>query len=196
MVKFSHPFAEAQDTLRIAVKELIQVRLRQTDLTNQCQRRCRIPARIIGAIHYVVDAVRLDRKFHPHAMRRNRVGIHTPEVSARRSGQFGVLAVLVHAPGLVRQRPACVRHHNLEVWMSLHKTGKNQTRRCHANFDDAAKTELQRPAISFQILTEYGVGWMKEQRNAELFDPRVKRLEAFGVYPGITTDASWNIDTD
>src|SRR5437867_6377344 len=173
--------SEAQDLVSIAVQELVEVRTGQTDLLNQRERGCRIPARIVGTIHHAVDAVIFDREFDSHAVWRNRVGIHLPDVGARRARKLGVLSVFVHAAGLIRQRAAGVRHHDLQAGMTLHETGEDQTRSRHADLNDAAKTELQRSPVAFQVFTKYGVGRMKEDRNAELFDSSVEGREPFSV---------------
>ncbi len=127
-------------------------------------------------------------------MRRYGVGHHALDVGARRTRELGVLAVLVHAAGLVRQRAAGVRHDDLQIRVPFHEAGKNQPRRRHAHLDDAAETELQRAAIAFQIVAEDRVGGMKEKRDAELFDAGVERRQALGIDARIAADASRKVD--
>ncbi len=139
--------------LSIAVQEFVEVRAGQTDLLNQRERGCGIPAWIVGTIHHAVDAVIFDRELDSHAVWRNRVGIHVPDIRAWRARKPGVLSILVHAAGLIRQRAAGVRHHDLQVWVTLHETGEDQPGSRNADLNDAAKTELQRSSVTFQVFT-------------------------------------------
>src|SRR6266571_910474 len=116
--------------------------------------------------------------------------IHVPDIRAWRARKPGVLSVLVHAAGLIRQRAAGVRHHDLQVGVTLHETGEDQPGSRHTDLNDAAKTELQRSPVAFQVFTKYGIGRMKEDRNAELFDSSVEGCEPLRVDARIAADAA------
>ena len=77
--------------------------------------------------------------------------------------------------------------------MTLHETGEDQPGSRDADLDDAAKTELQRSSVTFQVFTKYGIGGMKKDRNAKLFDSSVEGREPFSVDARIAADASGNV---
>src|SRR5262245_37763193 len=54
---------QAEDAARIVVEELPLVGVRERDLVEQLERGRRIPARIVGAVHHMVDAVVVDGEF-------------------------------------------------------------------------------------------------------------------------------------
>ncbi|PYS13763.1 MAG: hypothetical protein DMG15_10185 [Acidobacteria bacterium] len=76
---------------------------------------------------------------------------------------------------------------------TLQEAGKDQLRSRHADLNNAAQTELQRPSVAFQVFTKDGIGRMKEKRNAELFDASVKGRKPLGVDACIPADAAGNI---
>ena len=51
---------------RIVVEQLLLVGIREIELIEQPQARGRVPARIVGAVHHVVDAVIVDGELHSH----------------------------------------------------------------------------------------------------------------------------------
>src|SRR5215468_6658583 len=181
--------------LRILVQDLLQIRIRQSDILDQSKGGCGIPARIVGAIHHPIDTIVVDGKFDAHGMRRNGVCVHPSDICAWRPRKLCILAVLIHPARLVRQRSAGVGHHHLEPRMPLHQTGKHEARSRHTDFNDASKAELQSSAVACQVLTKYGIRGMKEYRYAQLFDASVKGCEPVGIDPRVATDASRNIDT-
>ena len=186
---------QAEDAPRVVVEQLVLVGVGQLDVLQELQARRRVPARIVGAVHHVVDAVVVDRELHAFRMRRHRIGVHALEIRADRLRQLRRLGVLVHAAGLVGQRAAGVRHHDLEVGMALHRAGEHEPHRRDADLDDAAEAQMQRAVIAVrQHVLEDHVGRMQEQRQAELGAMRVERLQPLGVDARILADAAGQVD--
>ncbi len=186
---------QPEDPPRVVIEQLLLVGLRQPHVLEKLQARRRIPARIVGAVHHVIEPVIVDRELHAGGVRRHRVGVHALEVLADRPRQLGGLRVLVHPAGLVRQRAAGVRHHDLEVRMPLHGAGQHQPHRGGADLDDAAEAEMQRAVVAVrQHVLEDHVGRVQEQRQSELLAMRVERLQPLGVDAGVGADRAGQVD--
>ena len=63
--------AQVQNATGIAVEQLLLVRRREIDLADELKRRCGIPARIVRAVHDIVDAIIVDSELDAR-----RVGQH------------------------------------------------------------------------------------------------------------------------
>jgi hypothetical protein len=115
--------------------------------TQEPQRVCRAPARIVAAVHHMVGAVIVDGEFYAFHVRRHGIAVHALDIGARFLRQFRFLAILVHSPGLVWQRAAGMRHHDLQIGMFFHNAGEHQPHRRHADFDHPAEAEVKRAVV-------------------------------------------------
>src|SRR6266704_1588720 len=110
---------KAEEPARIEIKHLLLVLFGQPDFIQHLQRLFGRPAGIVVAEHNVIDAKEIDRKLYAGSVRRDGVGIEGLEIDARVLRQVRRAAALVHAPGLIRQGSARVRHEHLQLRMTL-----------------------------------------------------------------------------
>ena len=74
--------------------------------------------------------------------------------------------------------------------------GEDQPRRGEADVEGAAERQVQRAVVSIDHVDEGVVGRMDEQRNAELLDAGIERLEPRMIDVIVPADAARNVDAD
>ena len=79
--------------------------------------------------------------------------------------------------------------------MALHDAGEDQPHRRDADLDDAAEAQMQRAVVAVDSMSwKIDVGRMQEQRQAELLDMGVERLQPLGIDARIVADAAGQVD--
>src|SRR5690242_2312795 len=88
-----------------------------------------------------------------------------------------------------------MRHEYLQIGMALHHAREDEAHRGDAHLDYAAERDEERAVVAVdEHVLEYGVGRMKEQRDAKLLDIVVERLEPLGIDAWIIADAARKVD--
>src|SRR5882724_5430268 len=82
--RLSDRITQVENPTDVSIQDLVSVLVRQADLVEELQRLVVIQARVVGAIHDMIDAVIVYGELDPGRMGRHCIRIHPLDVGARR----------------------------------------------------------------------------------------------------------------